>query len=127
MKSFIDRQFKLAQNQTSIPQELTAGLTTFLTMSYIIFVNPAILSAAGMDHGAVYVATCLVTIFSCALVGLMSNYPIAIAPAMGLNVFFTYTVVQTLGYRWQTALGIVLYRRSYFSFVGAHQNPPVDH
>ncbi len=107
MKSFIDRQFKLTQNQTSIPHELTAGLTTFLTMSYIIFVNPAILSAAGMNHGAVYVATCLVTVFSCALGGLMSNYPIAIAPAMGLNVFFTYTVVQTPGYRWQTALGIV--------------------
>jgi adenine/guanine/hypoxanthine permease len=107
MKVFIERRFKITENHSTLRQELIAGLTTFLTMSYIIFVNPAILSAAGMDHGSVYVATCLVTIFSCLLAGLMSNYPIVIAPAMGLNVFFTYTVVQTLGYSWQSALGIV--------------------
>lgn len=107
MKQFIYRQFRLAENQTSIGQELMAGLTTFLTMSYIIFVNPAILSSAGMDMGAVYVATCLVTIFSCTLSGFFSNYPIVIAPAMALNVFFTYTVVQSVGLSWQNALGVV--------------------
>ncbi len=107
MKEFLKRRFKLAENQTSLSQETMAGITTFLTMSYIIFVNPAILHTAGMDFGAAYVATCLVTIFGCLLVGLIANYPIAIAPAMGLNVFFTYTVVQTLGYTWQHALGIV--------------------
>lgn len=107
MKHFILGQFKLYQNQTSFSQELTAGLTTFLTMAYIIFVNPAILGASGMDTGAVYVATCLVTILSCCLSGFLSNYPISIAPAMSLNVFFTYTVVQSMGLPWQSALGIV--------------------
>lgn len=107
MKKFILRQFKLNQNQTSLSQEFTAGATTFLTMAYIIFVNPSILGASGMETGAVYVATCLVTIFSCLLSGFLSNYPIAIAPAMSLNVFFTYTVVQSMGLAWQNALGIV--------------------
>jgi AGZA family xanthine/uracil permease-like MFS transporter len=107
MLDFFYRQFKLKENQTSLSQELTAGLTTFLTMSYIIFVNPEILGASGMNTGAVYVATCLVTILSCLLSGFLSNYPIVIAPAMGLNVFFTYTVVQSLGLPWQSALGIV--------------------
>ena len=107
MKQWLEQRFKITENQTSVTQELSAGLTTFLTMSYIVFVNPAILHAAGMDSGSVYVATCLITIFSCLLVGLMANYPIAIAPAMGLNVFFSYTVVQSLGYSWQNALGIV--------------------
>ncbi|MBS0350423.1 MAG: NCS2 family permease [Proteobacteria bacterium] len=101
------RLFKLSENQSSIPQEIMAGITTFLTMSYIIFVNPSILQSTGMDFGAVYVATCLVTILGCLLMAFMANYPIAVAPAMGLNVFFTYTVVQTLGYSWQNALGIV--------------------
>lgn len=107
MKNFINRHFKIIENQTTISQELAAGLTTFLTMSYIIFVNPAILHAAGMDLGAVYVATCLITMIGCLLMGFMANYPIAVAPAMGLNVFFTYTVVQTLGYSWQEALSTV--------------------
>ena len=107
MKNFLYRQFKLIENQTSITQEVVAGITTFLTMSYIIFVNPAILHTTGMDFNAVYVATCLVTILGCCLMGLVANYPVAVAPAMGLNVFFTYTVVQTLGYSWQKALGIV--------------------
>lgn len=99
--------FRLAENHTTISQELLAGLATFLTMSYIMFVNPMILGASGMDPAAVYVATCLVTIIGTTLVGLMSNYPIAIAPAVPVNIFFTYTVVHSLGYSWQTALGIV--------------------
>lgn len=99
--------FKLAENQTSVSQELLAGLATFLTMSYIMFVNPIILGASGMHPEAVYVATCLVTIIGTTLVGLMANYPIAIAPAVPVNIFFTYTVVHGLGYSWHTALGIV--------------------
>lgn len=117
MKTWLTRQFKLAENQTSIQQEVIAGVTTFLTMSYIIFVNPAILHSTGMDFNAVYTATCLVTILGCLFMGLIANYPIAVAPAMGLNVFFTYTVVQTLGYSWQKALGIVFISGVIFLFL----------
>lgn len=99
--------FKLAENKTTIPQEILAGLATFLTMSYIIFLNPIILGSSGMDPKSVYVATCLVTIIGTTLVGLMSNYPMAIAPAVPVNIFFTYTVVHSMGYPWQLALGIV--------------------
>lgn len=107
MKYIFDRIFKLSENNTTISREVLAGLTTFLTMSYIIFVNPLILGGAGMDIHAVYVATCLVTILGSVLVGFMSNYPIAVAPGIAVNVFFTYTVVQGLGYPWQIALGMV--------------------
>ncbi|MEC4728563.1 NCS2 family permease [Shewanella sp. D64] len=103
----LDKIFKLKQNQTSIKQELVAGLTTFLTMAYIIFVNPMMLADAGMDHGAVFVATCLAAAVGCLIMGLVANYPIALAPGMGLNAFFTYTVVGEMGYSWETALGAV--------------------
>ncbi len=76
-------------------------------MAYILFVNPSILAEAGMDHGAVFVATCLAAAIGSAVMGLLANYPIALAPGMGLNAFFTYTVVLTMGYTWQTALGAV--------------------
>ena len=103
----LEKIFKLKQNQTSLKQEVVAGLTTFLTMAYIIFVNPMMLADAGMDHGAVFVATCLAAAIGCLVMGLVANYPIALAPGMGLNAFFTYTVVGEMGYSWETALGAV--------------------
>jgi AGZA family xanthine/uracil permease-like MFS transporter len=103
----LEKLFKLKQNNTSLKQEVVAGLTTFLTMAYIIFVNPMMLADAGMDHGAVFVATCLAAAIGCLIMGLLANYPIALAPGMGLNAFFTYTVVGEMGYSWETALGAV--------------------
>ncbi|HEV7370874.1 NCS2 family permease [Arenibaculum sp.] len=101
------RYFKLAEHGTDVRTELLAGLTTFLTMAYIIFVNPSILAEAGMDRGAVFVATCLAAALGTAIMGLYANYPIALAPGMGLNAYFTYGVVLGLGYTWQVALGAV--------------------
>ncbi len=103
----LDNLFKLTENSTNVRTELIAGVTTFLTMAYIAFVNPSILAAAGMDQGAVFVATCLAAAIGSAIMGLWANYPIALAPGMGLNAFFAYTVVLTLGHSWQTALGAV--------------------
>ncbi len=103
----LEKLFKLKENQTTLKQEVVAGITTFLTMAYIIFVNPMILTDAGMDHGAVFVATCLAAAIGCFIMGLVANYPIALAPGMGLNAFFTYTVVGEMGYSWETALGAV--------------------
>lgn len=105
----LDNYFKLKELGTNVRQEAVAGITTFLTMAYIIFVNPAILSEAGMDYGAVFVATCLAAAIGCFIMGLWANYPIALAPGMGLNAFFTYTVVLTEGYSWQSALGAVFF------------------
>ena len=87
--------------------ELIAGLTTFITMAYIIFVNPNIMADAGIDHGAAFVATCIAAALGCLLMGLYANWPVGLAPGMGLNAFFTYTVVGTMGYNWETALGAV--------------------
>ncbi|MFC3195853.1 NCS2 family permease [Marinicella sediminis] len=109
MSDFLNRWFQLEQHQTSVKQELVAGLTTFLAMAYIIVVNPNILAISGMDAGAVFVATCLAAALGSALMGLLANYPIAMAPGMGLNAFFTFTVVGTMGYTWQVALGCVLW------------------
>ncbi|MEM7120601.1 MAG: NCS2 family permease [Pseudomonadota bacterium] len=103
LKSF----FKLEEHGTNVRTEVLAGLTTFLTMAYIIFVNPAILSDAGMDFNAVFVGTCLAAALGCAIMGLYANYPIAQAPGMGLNAFFTYGVVLGMGHTWQVALGAV--------------------
>ncbi|WMC11881.1 NCS2 family permease [Oceanimonas pelagia] len=105
----LEQYFKLKELNTNVRQEVVAGITTFLTMAYIIFVNPAILSEAGMDYGAVFVATCLAAALGCFIMGLAANYPIALAPGMGLNAFFTYTVVLTEGYSWQSALGAVFF------------------
>jgi len=103
----LDKLFKLKANNTSVRTEVIAGISTFLTMSYIIFVNPSVLSLTGMDKGAVFVATCLAAAFGSALMGLIANYPIALAPGMGLNAYFTYSVVLGAGHSWQTALGAV--------------------
>lgn len=105
----LEKYFHLKELNTNVRQEVVAGITTFLTMAYIIFVNPAILADAGMDRGAVFVATCLAAAIGCFIMGLWANYPIALAPGMGLNAFFTYTVVLTEGYSWQAALGAVFF------------------
>lgn len=102
-----ERLFKLQQNHTNVRTELLAGLTTFLTMSYIVIVNPAILSLAGMDLGAVFVATCIAAAIGCFVMGLFANYPIALAPGMGLNAYFTFSVVKGMGIPWQVALAAV--------------------
>lgn len=107
MNAFLDRWFGLSANRTTVRRELMAGLTTFLAMAYITVVNPGILSEAGMDFGAVFVATCLAAAFGTLVMGLYANYPIALAPGMGQNVFFTYSIVLGLGVAWQTALGAV--------------------
>lgn len=105
----LEKQFKLSENATTVKTELIAGVTTFLTMAYIIFVNPSILSEAGMDYGAVFVATCVAAAIGCFIMGLFANYPIAQAPGMGLNAFFTYGVVLGMGYTWEAALGAVFF------------------
>ncbi|CAN5413996.1 solute carrier family 23 protein [soil metagenome] len=104
---FLDRRFALTQNGTTVRTEFIAGVTTFLTMVYIVFVNPAILANAGMDKGAVFVATCLAAAVSTLAMALLANYPIALAPGMGLNAFFAFTVVLGYKYTWQQALAAV--------------------
>lgn len=99
--------FQLAQHGTNVRTEFVAGVTTFLTMAYIIFVNPQILAYAGMDQDAVFVATCVAAIIGTLIMALVANYPIALAPGMGLNAFFAFTVVLTYEYTWQEALGAV--------------------
>jgi adenine/guanine/hypoxanthine permease len=103
----LDRFFGLASAGSSVTTELRAGVATFLTMAYIMFVNPAILERAGMDHGAVFVATCLAAALGSLIMGLYANYPIALAPGMGLNAYFAFTMVPALGGNWQVALGCV--------------------
>lgn len=103
----LERLFKLQAHETTVRKEIVAGLTTFLTMAYIVVVNPSILSATGMDFGAVFVATCLAAVIGTLIMGLWANYPIALAPGMGLNAFFSFTVVGSMGYSWQVALGAV--------------------
>jgi AGZA family xanthine/uracil permease-like MFS transporter len=103
-RSFLDRSFGLTEHQTDVRTELIAGITTFLTMVYIVFVNPQILGNAGMDRGAVFVATCIAAAVSSLVMGLYANYPIALAPGMGLNAFFAFTVVLGYKYTWQQAL-----------------------
>src|SRR5690554_4264735 len=103
----LQRYFELDRYETTVRTEILAGVTTFMTMAYIIFVNPQILADAGMDRGAVFVATCLAAALASALMGLYANYPIALAPGMGLNAYFTYGVVLGMGYEWQVALGAV--------------------
>lgn len=103
----LERYFQLSAHGTTVRTELLAGLTTFLTMAYIIFVNPDILSAAGMPRDAVFVATCLAAALGSLIMGLYANYPIALAPGMGLNAYFAFAVVQGMGFTWQQALGAV--------------------
>ncbi|AVQ03981.1 guanine permease [Caulobacter segnis] len=103
----IERMFKLSAQGTSVRTEVLAGFTTFLTMAYIVIVNPTILGQAGMPIAAVAAATCLAAGFGSILMGLIANYPIALAPGMGLNAYFTFTVVKGMGLPWETALGCV--------------------
>ncbi|HIF9389129.1 TPA: NCS2 family permease [Photobacterium damselae] len=102
-----EKLFKLKENGTNVRTEVLAGVTTFLTMAYIIFVNPTMLANTGMDKGAVFVATCLAAMIGCFVMGFIANYPVAQAPGMGLNAFFTYSVVLGMGYAWQVALAAV--------------------
>lgn len=103
----LEKLFKLREHNTNVRTEVIAGLTTFLTMAYIIFVNPSVLKDAGMDQGSVFVATCLAAAVGSFIMGFWANYPIALAPGMGLNAFFTYTVVIHMHYSWNVALGAV--------------------
>ena len=106
-RPFLDRYFGLTESGTDVRTEFIAGLTTFLTMVYIVFVNPQILGNAGMDKGAVFVATCIAAAVSTLVMALYANYPIALAPGMGINAFFAFTVVLTYKYTWQQALAAV--------------------
>ncbi|NDZ15506.1 guanine permease [Variovorax sp. WS11] len=102
-----ERMFKLREHNTTVRTEIVAGLTTFLTMAYIIFVNPSILGDAGMPKDAVFVATCLIAALGTGIMAFYANYPIALAPGMGLNAYFAYVVVLQMGFTWQAALGAV--------------------
>lgn len=106
-KGFLERYFKLEEKGTTVKTEILAGFTTFITMAYILFVNPQILSQTGIPFNAALAATALVSAFATLLMGLYANFPIAVAPGMGINAFFTYTVVLGMGLPWQTALGAV--------------------
>lgn len=107
MKELIERLFELEARGSSYGTELLAGITTFLTMSYVLFVNPSILASAGMDFHSVYIATCIAAAFGCLVMGLYANYPIALAPGMGINAYFAITVVIGMGVAWEVALGAV--------------------
>ena len=107
MKQTLDQIFKLQDNHTTIKKEFLAGFTTFITMAYIIFVNPQIMALSGMDQGAIFVGTCLAAAIACFVMGFFANWPVGLAPGMGLNAFFTYTVVGEMGYSWEVALGAV--------------------
>ena len=103
----LEKLFKLKENKTDVRTEVVAGITTFMTMAYILAVNPSVLSAAGMDHGAVFTATAIAACIGTLLMALFANYPFALAPGMGLNAYFAYTVVLNMGYTWQVALAAV--------------------
>ncbi len=122
MKKILNYYFELEKNRTDIKTEFIAGATTFMTMAYIIFVNPAILSApdgSNMDFGAVTVATCFAAAFATLMMGFTANYPIALAPGMGLNAFFSFVVCGKMGVPWQTALGIVFISGVIFTLLSA--------
>ncbi|MEZ8601753.1 NCS2 family permease [Vibrio splendidus] len=103
----LEKLFKIKAHGSSVKNELVGGVTTFATMAYIIFVNPQIMAASGMDAGAVFVATCIGAAIGCLLMGLFANWPVGLAPGMGLNAFFSFTVVSEMGYSWEVALGAV--------------------
>jgi len=107
MKLVLEKIFHLESHNTSIKQEFLAGFTTFITMAYIIFVNPQMMASSGMDQGASFVGTCIAAAIACFAMGVYSNWPVGLAPGMGLNAFFTYTVVGEMGYSWEVALGAV--------------------
>jgi AGZA family xanthine/uracil permease-like MFS transporter len=107
MKLMLKKIFHLESHNTSVKQEFLAGFTTFITMAYIIFVNPQMMASSGMDQGASFVGTCIAAAIACFAMGVYSNWPVGLAPGMGLNAFFTYTVVGEMGYSWEVALGAV--------------------
>ena len=107
MNEFLEKTFHLKEHNTNVKTEILAGITTFMTMAYILAVNPTVLSASGMDSGAIFTATAISACFATLLMAAFSNYPFALAPGMGLNAFFAYTVVLNMGYSWQTALAAV--------------------
>ena len=107
MKIALEKFFAIKAHNTSLQREILAGITTFITMAYIIFVNPQMMAQSGMDYGAIFVGTCLAAAFACFFMGLYANWPVGLAPGMGLNAFFTYTVVGEMGYSWEIALGSV--------------------
>lgn len=111
-QGLLGRVFKLKQHGTTARTETIAGITTFLTMVYIVFVNPQILGAAGMDTQAVFVTTCLIAAFGSIFMGLLANLPVALAPAMGLNAFFAFVVVGAMGISWQVGMGAIFWGRS---------------
>ncbi|UCC40567.1 MAG: NCS2 family permease [Candidatus Aminicenantes bacterium] len=119
MKEFLNRTFKLEENKTTVRIEMVGGATTFMTMSYIIFVQPAVMAIAGMDKGAVMFATCISSAVATLLMGLLAKYPIALAPAMAHNVFFAVTVCGVMGYSWQIALGAVFISGTIFLILSA--------
>lgn len=106
-ENFLERTFHLAENHTDVKTEVMAGITTFMTMAYILAVNPSILSATGMDSGAIFTATALASLIATLLMAAFANYPFVLAPGMGLNAYFAYTVVLQMGYTWQMALAAV--------------------
>lgn len=108
-QGLLERVFKLKQHGTTVRTEVIAGITTFLTMVYIVFVNPQILGVAGMDTQAVFVTTCLIAAFGSILMGLLANLPVALAPAMGLNAFFAFVVVGAMGISWQVGMGAIFW------------------
>ena len=103
----LDKIFRLKERNTTVKTEIVAGITTFMTMAYILAVNPSILSASGMDSGAVFTATAVASCIGTLLIALFANHPFALAPAMGLNAYFAYTVVLGMGYSWQQALAAI--------------------
>lgn len=105
----LNKFFLLTERRTTVKREVVAGITTFMAMSYVLFVNPSMLAQAGMDHGAVFVATCLAAALGCLVMGLLANLPVALAPGMGLNAFFTYVIVLEQGHSWKTALAAVFF------------------
>ncbi len=104
----LEKFFHLKENNTTVKTEILAGITTFMTMAYILAVNPNILSSTGMDHGAVFTATAVAAFLGTLCMALFANYPFALAPGMGLNAYFAYTVVLGMGYSWKVALAAVL-------------------
>ncbi|TKB57576.1 NCS2 family permease [Ferrimonas aestuarii] len=115
----LERLFKLSEHNTTVSTEIIAGITTFMTMVYIVFVNPQILSAAGMDASGVFVVTCLISAFGCLAMGLIANLPIALAPAMGLNAFFAFSVVVGMGVSWQVGMGTIFWGAIIFTIMSA--------
>ncbi len=113
----LEKIFNLKANNTSLKREFLAGITTFVTMSYIIFVNPQMMAESGMDYGASFVGTCIAASLACFFMGLYANWPVGLAPGMGLNAFFTYTVVGGMGYPWEIALGAVFWSGILFTIM----------